>query len=64
MTAVSNSAVTSGDAAGVVFVGGFSYADVMDSAKGWAGTIRCNTRLSDAFQAFYNRCSHLSIQTL
>ena len=42
--------------AGVVFVGGFSYADVMDSAKGWAGTIRCNKRLSDAFKAFYNRC--------
>lgn len=42
--------------AGVVFVGGFSYADVMDSAKGWAGTIRCNTRLSDAFKNFYGRC--------
>ncbi len=40
---------------GVVFVGGFSYADVMDSAKGWAGTIRCNKRLSDTFNAFYNR---------
>ena len=40
---------------GVVFVGGFSYADVMDSAKGWAGTIRCNKRLSDTFTAFYNR---------
>ncbi len=25
---------------GVVFVGGFSYADVMDSGKGWAGLIR------------------------
>ncbi len=24
---------------GVAFVGGFSYADVMDSAKGWAGSI-------------------------
>ena len=28
--------------AGIVFVGGFSYADVLDSAKGWAGTIRRN----------------------
>ncbi|KAL3143377.1 hypothetical protein ABBQ38_002205 [Trebouxia sp. C0009 RCD-2024] len=46
---------------GVVFVGGFSYADVMDSAKGWAGTIRCNTRLSDAFQAFYNRPDTFSL---
>ena len=25
---------------GLVFVGGFSYADVLDSAKGWAGAIR------------------------
>lgn len=30
---------------GVVFVGGFSYADVLDSAKGWAGTIRFNKSL-------------------
>ncbi|MGD8441401.1 MAG: phosphoribosylformylglycinamidine synthase, partial [Holophagae bacterium] len=27
---------------GVAAVGGFSYADVLDSAKGWAGTIRFN----------------------
>ncbi|DBA68000.1 hypothetical protein WJX79_010614 [Trebouxia sp. C0005] len=46
---------------GVVFVGGFSYADVMDSAKGWAGTIRCNRRLSDAFKAFYNRPDTFSL---
>lgn len=30
---------------GIVFVGGFSYADVLDSAKGWAGTIRFNEGL-------------------
>ncbi len=45
----------------MVFVGGFSYADVMDSAKGWAGTIRCNKRLSDAFKAFYNRPDTFSL---
>lgn len=33
------------DYKGVVFVGGFSYADVLDSAKGWAGTIRFNDTL-------------------
>ncbi|KAA6424168.1 MAG: putative phosphoribosylformylglycinamidine chloroplastic mitochondrial-like [Trebouxia sp. A1-2] len=38
-----------------------SYADVMDSAKGWAGTIRCNRRLSDAFKAFYNRPDTFSL---
>ena len=45
--------------AGIVFVGGFSYADVLDSAKGWAGTIRRNGRLWAQFQAFYNRCAIL-----
>jgi hypothetical protein len=36
-------------------VGGFSYADVLDSAKGWAGTIRFNERVLKQFQQFYNR---------
>ena len=27
---------------GLVFPGGFSYADVLDSAKGWAGTVLFN----------------------
>ncbi len=40
---------------GLVAVGGFSYADVLDSAKGWAGTIRFNTRLRDQFEAFVAR---------
>ena len=42
-------------AAGIVFVGGFSYADVLESAKGWAGTIRYNSGLWASFQAFYTR---------
>ncbi|NTU43772.1 MAG: phosphoribosylformylglycinamidine synthase, partial [Nitrospirales bacterium] len=46
---------------GVVFVGGFSYADVMDSAKGWAGTIRFNKGLFDQFQEFYNRPDTFSL---
>jgi len=40
---------------GLAAVGGFSYADVPDSAKGWAATIRFNERLYEQFQAFYNR---------
>ncbi len=40
---------------GLVFVGGFSYADVLDSAKGWAGIIRFNPRLREMFDAFYRR---------
>jgi len=40
---------------GVVFVGGFSYADVMDSGKGWAAVIRFNKEILAQFTAFYNR---------
>jgi phosphoribosylformylglycinamidine synthase len=40
---------------GVAFVGGFSYADVLDSAKGWAGAIRFNTKVYEEFERFYNR---------
>jgi phosphoribosylformylglycinamidine synthase len=50
-----------GPGAGVVFVGGFSYADVMDSAKGWAGTIRFNERLWRQFQDFYARLDTFSL---
>ncbi|MFV0435774.1 MAG: phosphoribosylformylglycinamidine synthase [Desulfopila sp.] len=40
---------------GLVAVGGFSYADVPESAKGWAATIRFNERLAAMFQTFYHR---------
>jgi len=40
---------------GLAAVGGFSYADVPDSAKGWAATIRFNERLQKMFREFYNR---------
>ncbi|MBN2238459.1 MAG: phosphoribosylformylglycinamidine synthase [Dehalococcoidales bacterium] len=40
---------------GVVFVGGFSYADVLDPAKGWAGIIKLNPRLKEMFDEFFNR---------
>ncbi|EFN52340.1 hypothetical protein CHLNCDRAFT_139160 [Chlorella variabilis] len=49
------------DFQGLVFVGGFSYADVMDSAKGWAGTIRFNDRLWSQFQRFYARPDTFSL---
>ena len=35
---------------GIIFVGGFSYADTLDSAKGWAGTIRFNGPVLQQFQ--------------
>jgi phosphoribosylformylglycinamidine synthase len=40
---------------GLAAVGGFSYADVPESAKGWAATILFNDRLKGMFQEFYNR---------
>jgi phosphoribosylformylglycinamidine synthase len=46
---------------GVVAVGGFSYADVLDAAKGWAGVIRFNKGLREQFQAFYERPDTFSL---
>eukprot|EP00850_Spirogloea_muscicola_P008078 SM000042S15345 [mRNA] locus=s42:439990:449765:- [translate_table: standard] len=46
---------------GVVFVGGFSYGDVLDSAKGWAGTIQFNENVWQEFQRFYDRPDTFSL---
>ncbi|KAM9996097.1 hypothetical protein ACTFIY_002271 [Dictyostelium cf. discoideum] len=46
---------------GVAFVGGFSYGDVMDSAKGWAGSIRFNQQVSKQFDHFYGRNDTFSL---
>jgi phosphoribosylformylglycinamidine synthase len=46
---------------GIFFVGGFSYADTLDSAKGWAGSIRFNPRLKAQFDAFRARSDTFSL---
>jgi phosphoribosylformylglycinamidine synthase len=46
---------------GIAFVGGFSYADVLDSAKGWAGVIRFNKKLYEQFQCFYEKDDTFSL---
>jgi phosphoribosylformylglycinamidine synthase len=46
---------------GAAFVGGFSYADALDSAKGWAGTIRFNAGLKKMFDEFYQRPDTFSL---
>jgi len=46
---------------GLVFVGGFSYADVMDSGKGWAGVVRFNPGVLAQFQAFRDRPDTFSL---
>ncbi len=46
---------------GLVSVGGFSYADVLDSAKGWAGVIRFNEGLRRQFESFRDRPDTFSL---
>lgn len=46
---------------GIIFCGGFSYADVNDSAKGWAGVIRFNPNLLQQFNAFKERSNTFSL---
>lgn len=49
------------DFRGAAFVGGFSYADVMDSAKGWAGVIKFDARVRDEFDKFFARTDTFSL---
>lgn len=46
---------------GLAAVGGFSYADVPESAKGWAATILFNERLKGMFDEFYQRPDTFSL---
>jgi phosphoribosylformylglycinamidine synthase len=46
---------------GVAFPGGFAYADVLDSAKGWAGVIRFNPDLLEQFRRFRDRPDTFSL---
>ncbi|GMH61806.1 hypothetical protein TrRE_jg10546, partial [Triparma retinervis] len=43
------------DFRGVVACGGFSYADTLDSAKGWGGVIKFNDGLKKQFEEFRER---------
>ncbi|XP_034085669.1 phosphoribosylformylglycinamidine synthase [Gymnodraco acuticeps] len=45
----------------VVFVGGFSYADVLGSAKGWAATVAYNPKAKAEFDRFRRRDDTLSL---
>ncbi|XP_049385556.1 probable phosphoribosylformylglycinamidine synthase, chloroplastic/mitochondrial [Solanum stenotomum] len=61
MSDLLNGVITLDKFRGIVFVGGFSYADVLDSAKGWGASIRFNQPLLNQFQAFYNRPDTFSL---
>jgi len=61
MTDLINNRVTLERFRGLVAVGGFSYADVPESAKGWASVIRFNGRLKEMFHEFYRRPDTFSL---
>lgn len=46
---------------GIVFVGGFSFADVLDSGKGWAGVIKFNDSVYKQFEEFRRRSDTFSL---
>jgi len=46
---------------GVVFVGGFSFSDVLGSGKGWYEVIRNNKRIKRIFDKFYKRKDTFSL---
>ncbi len=55
MTDLLSGRVTLEDFCGLGVAGGFSYGDVLGAGGGWAKTILHNARLSDMFEAFFNR---------
>jgi phosphoribosylformylglycinamidine synthase len=61
MSDLINKRVTLSTFQGLVFVGGFSYADVFDSAKGWAGVIKFNNHVREEFKTFYARNDTFSL---
>ncbi|RZF42064.1 hypothetical protein LSTR_LSTR006657 [Laodelphax striatellus] len=46
---------------GVIFPGGFSYADVLDAAKGWAASLLFSSQLDKQFSAFAKRKDTFSL---
>ena len=52
---LSGKLTTFDDFKGLIFPGGFSYADVFGSAKGWAAPILFNPSVRDMFERFYDR---------
>lgn len=53
--------VTAEQFRGIIFPGGFSYADVLGSAKGWAASLMFNPILRKQFQAFADRKDTFSL---
>ena len=61
MSDLIDGAITLDKFRGLAFVGGFSYADALGSAKGWAGGIKFNQKLKEIFDEFYDRKNTFSL---
>ncbi|CAL1270868.1 unnamed protein product [Larinioides sclopetarius] len=61
MTDLLTKKVTLGKFQGVVFPGGFSYADVLGSARGWAASFLFHPDIQAEFTAFKNRADTFSL---
>ena len=46
---------------GIVFVGGFSYSDVLGAGRGWMNVIKNNKKLKKQFDSFYERNDTFSL---
>jgi phosphoribosylformylglycinamidine synthase len=61
MADIADAKVSLDDFRGVAFSGGFSFADVLDAGKGWAGVIMFNEKIRDEFKAFIERDDTFSL---
>lgn len=61
MADIAEARVSLEDFRGVAFSGGFSFADVLDAGKGWAGVIMFNERIRDEFEGFIERRDTFSL---
>lgn len=61
MSDICNGSISLSAFRGVVFVGGFSYADVLGSAKGWAAVCQMNDKARQEFEHFLSRDDTFSL---
>ena len=61
MADIAEARVSLNDFRGVAFSGGFSFADVLDAGKGWAGVIMFNERINEEFENFIERPDTFSL---
>jgi len=61
MTDLLDGRITLDSFRGAAFVGGFSYADTLDSAKGWAGSVLFSDAVAAQFRSFRDRPDTFSL---